>query len=101
VDSETIYVWHSRDFEKSRDQSKYVCITLRSIVESGRVDQNNTTAVEIRDLRYLYGVRAGLQCFSNVEIRSTGEVDELYKSWRRMMSLFENPGGTKGGTNAR
>ena len=68
---------YSRGSKEGRDHSKYVRVTLRGIAKPGCVDQNDATTVEIKSLRYLYGVGARSQLAADTKAGPTDEVDEL------------------------
>jgi hypothetical protein len=49
---------HSQGSEEGHDYPEYLCITLRGIVESRGIDQNDAAAVEVKGLSNLYGICA-------------------------------------------
>jgi len=54
-----LFELHSRGRKKSSDHFENIRVTTRGVVESRRVNQNDTTAIEIKSTRRLDGVCAG------------------------------------------
>jgi len=86
---------HSRGCKEGCDHFEDICVAPRGIVESGCIDQNDTTTVQIEITRELYGVRARPQPSANAEVGSADEIGELCDSWsdqgRRIVSFLANP----------
>jgi len=79
MSSGIVCVRYSRDLEEGCDRPKYVYIALRGIVESGCIDQNDTTTVEIESLCHLCGACTRSQSSTNAKFGPADEVNELYK----------------------
>lgn len=71
---------HLRRCEEGRDHFEDISVAPRSVVESGRVNQDDTTPVQIESTRKLDGVCVRSQASADAEVGSTNEIDKLYKS---------------------
>jgi len=67
----------SRCGQEVRDHPQYVRITLRGVVESRCIDERHSPSIEGEFICELNLVCAGLQARSNLQVRGTGEIDEL------------------------
>ena len=54
-----LFELHSPGCKKSGDHIENICLALRGVVESRRIDQDDTTAIQIKGIRELYGVCTG------------------------------------------
>jgi len=74
------FEFHLRGCEEGCDHLKNICVASRGIVESGCINQNDTTAVQIESTPKLYHVRARSQSSTNAKAGTADEIDELCKS---------------------
>ena len=56
---------HLRRCKEGGDHLEYICVAPRRVIEPGRVDQNDTTTVQLEGTRKLYGVCVRSQASAN------------------------------------
>ena len=54
-----LFELHSRGCKESGDHIENICLALRGVIESWRINQYDTTAIQIKGIRELYGVCTG------------------------------------------
>jgi hypothetical protein len=72
-------VLYVRFFKEGCDRFENIYVAPLAIVESGGIDQNDTTAIQIERAGGLNRIRARSEPFTNSKIGSADEIYELFK----------------------
>ena len=81
-----------RGSKEERDHVENIYVAQVGVIEPGRVDQNNTTSVQVKGIPRLHGARARFQPSTDAELGPADEVNELCKSQPRHTISFSGEG---------
>ena len=91
-----------RGSKEERDHVENIYVAQVGVIEPGRVNQNDTTSVQVKDIPRLHGARARFQPSTDTELGPAGEIDELYELQPgRMISFLGTRIVMRSGTHGR
>ena len=66
-----------RGSKEERDHVEDIYVAQVGVIEPGRVNQNDTTSVQVKGIPGLHGARARFQPSTDAKLGPAGEIDEL------------------------